>query len=97
MDDHRARAPSAGTPPQPTPGVRLRLDDGRTVWGLSLPVVEHLATRDEPRVLGHLGPDLLHEPFDASEAARRLHAAADTTIRTTLLDQRVVAGLGNLG
>lgn len=76
--------------------VRLRLDDGRTVWGLSLPVVEHLATRDEPRVLGHLGPDLLHDPFDAPEAARRLRAASDTTIRTTLLDQRVVAGIGNL-
>lgn len=76
--------------------VRMHLDDGRTVWGLSLPVVEHLRTQDEPRALGHLGPDLLHDPFDASEAARRLHAASGTTIRAALLDQRVVAGLGNL-
>lgn len=76
--------------------VRMRLDDGRCVWGLSLPVVEHLPTGDEARLLGHLGPDLLHEPFDQAEAARRLRGAAGATIRTALLDQRVVAGLGNL-
>ncbi|MFZ6990341.1 DNA-formamidopyrimidine glycosylase family protein [Curtobacterium sp. RRHDQ66] len=76
--------------------VRMSLDDGRTVWGLDLPVVEHLRTADEPLVLGHLGPDLLHDGFDVHRAADRLRASTAPTIREALLDQRVVAGLGNL-
>lgn len=75
--------------------VRMALDDGRTVWGLSLPVVEVLPTADESRALGHLGPDLLHDPFDHDEAAARLLRSGGT-VRRALLDQRNVAGLGNL-
>lgn len=75
--------------------VRFALDDGRTVWGLSLPVVELLRTTDEARVLGYLGPDLLHDPFDRATAVARVQASG-TTIRRALLDQRNVAGLGNL-
>ncbi|WIE63350.1 DNA-formamidopyrimidine glycosylase family protein [Curtobacterium sp. MCLR17_036] len=76
--------------------VRLGLEDGRTVWGVDLPVVDLVDTADEHSVVGHLGPDLLHDDFDAAEAARRLLADPDATVRTALLDQRNVAGLGNL-
>lgn len=76
--------------------VRMALDDGRTVWGVALPVVELLATRDEHLVVGYLGPDLLHEDFDRDEAVRRCTADPDLPVRTVLLDQRRVAGLGNL-
>ncbi|WIB16190.1 DNA-formamidopyrimidine glycosylase family protein [Curtobacterium sp. MCPF17_050] len=76
--------------------VRLGLEDGRVVWGIDLPVVDLVDTVDEHAVVGHLGPDLLHEDFDAAEAVRRLTAEPDATVRSVLLDQRRVAGLGNL-
>jgi len=76
--------------------VRMALDDGRTVWGIALPVVELLPTRDEHRAVGHLGPDLLHDHPDLDEAARRVSAEPDLPVRRVLLDQRRVAGLGNL-
>ncbi|KTR25007.1 DNA-formamidopyrimidine glycosylase family protein [Curtobacterium citreum] len=76
--------------------VRMALDDGRTVWGLDLPVVELLPTRDEHHAVGHLGPDLLHDDLDRAEAVRRLTADPGLPVRRALLDQRRVAGLGNL-
>jgi len=61
------------------------------------PVVEIL-TLDElaahPR-LHELGPDLLAEPFDREEANRRL-ATSDRPIGDAVLDQRLVAGIGNI-
>lgn len=76
--------------------VRLALEDGRTVWGLDLPVVDLLDTADESRVLGHLGPDLLHDDFDADVATARVLRDPTAPVRRVLLDQRNVAGLGNL-
>jgi len=76
--------------------VRMALDDGRTVWGIALPVVDLVPTRDEHRVVGHLGPDLLDDDFDRAEAVRRMTADPDAPVRRVLLDQRLVAGLGNL-
>ncbi len=76
--------------------VRLALEDGRTVWGIDLPVVELVPTAEEHRVVGHLGPDLLHDGFDRDEALRRCTSDPSATVRTVLLDQRRVAGLGNL-
>ncbi len=48
--------------------------------------------------LGRLGPDLLDPGFDATEAIRRLRAPqrAATEIGAALLDQRVMAGIGNV-
>ena len=62
--------------------------------GYRLPVVE-LVT-DESCVVGHLGPDLLGEDWDLDEALRRLRAQPDREIGLALLDQRLLAGLGNL-
>ncbi len=64
--------------------------------GYRLPVVELLATADEHRVVGHLGPDLLGADWDPDEALRRLVADPDREIGPVLLDQTVMAGLGNL-
>jgi endonuclease VIII len=62
--------------------------------GFDLAMVEVLPTRDEERVVGHLGPDPLADDWDPAEAARRLHA--DTrAVHVALLDQRNVAGFGN--
>ena len=64
--------------------------------GYRLPVVDVLPTAEEPRVVGHLGPDVLAEPFAADEAVSRLQADPDDEIGLALLDQRRLAGLGNL-
>jgi len=64
--------------------------------GYRLPVVELLATDEEHRAVGHLGPDVLAEDWDADEALRRLRAEPDREVGLALLDQRSLAGLGNL-
>lgn len=46
--------------------------------------------------LGKLGPDLLAPRFDEDEAIRRLRERPEHTLEEALLDQRVVAGAGNV-
>ena len=55
-----------------------------------------LPTDEEDRVVGHLGPDVLGPDWDPAEAARRLAADPDRPVGDALLDQRVLAGVGNL-
>jgi formamidopyrimidine-DNA glycosylase len=68
----------------------------RVAVGYRLPVIELLPTSDEHRVVGHLGPDLLGPDWDPDEAVRRLAGDLDREIGLALLDQRLLAGLGNL-
>lgn len=51
-----------------------------------------LARQDD---LLHIGPDLLGETFDHDEAMRRIRERADSDIADVVLNQRVVAGIGN--
>ena len=64
------------------------------------PVVELFETRAEALhpSLSRLGPDLLSPEFDAAEAIRRLRAPerAGLSIAEALLDQRALAGIGNV-
>ena len=76
--------------------VLLAVADGPTAYGLGLPVVELVRTADEARVIGHLGPDPLRADFDAGAAARALVSDPDRPVKEALLDQRLMAGLGNL-
>lgn len=46
--------------------------------------------------LGSLGPDLLSDAFDPTAALARLRARNPDPIGETLLDQRVMAGIGNI-
>jgi endonuclease-8 len=46
--------------------------------------------------IAELGPDLLSPTFDAVEACARLAARADMEIADALLDQRALAGIGNV-
>jgi endonuclease-8 len=64
--------------------------------GYRLPVLELLRRDQEADVVGHLGPDILGEDWDADEAVRRLAAAPDRELGPALLDQRNLAGVGNL-
>lgn len=79
------------------PDVRVLLrTDGPAAYGVKLPVVELVRTADETQCIGHLGPDPLREDWDPDEAARRLAADPKRPLVAALLDQRCVAGFGNL-
>ena len=62
------------------------------------PVVELLTDADlrRSRALLTLGPDLLSRDFDADEALRRLRERDGEELGNALLDQRAVAGIGNV-
>ena len=78
------------------PQLRALVSTARwTALGVRLGHLHLLATRDEGRLVGHLGPDVLGTDWDAAEAAGRL-AASMSTIGSALLDQRNLAGVGTL-
>lgn len=64
--------------------------------GFSLGTLEVVRTADEDKVVGHLGPDLLGPDWDPAEAEQRIRAAPDVPIGVALLDQRNLAGIGNI-
>lgn len=64
--------------------------------GYRLPVLELLRTADEDAVVGHLGPDVLGPDWDVDEVLRRLALRPDREVGDALLDQTVLAGLGNI-
>jgi len=90
------------------PGERWqrRRDDMRIVIatedfvavGFNVPVAEFhdersLARNDDLRLIG---PDLLGTAFDMAETSRRMRARPQSEIGQVLLNQRVVAGVGNV-
>lgn len=62
------------------------------------PVCQLLSRREveEHPSIAALGPDALDERTDLDEARRRLDTRGDWTIAEALLDQRVLAGVGNV-
>jgi len=65
--------------------------------GYRLHDVALVPTDREDDLVGHLGPDVLDPAgFDAGEAVRRLHEQPGREIGQALLDQRNLAGVGNL-
>jgi endonuclease VIII len=66
--------------------------------GFNIPVAELIPASALPRhrELARIGPDLLAAGFDAAEALRRLRARPALAIADALLDQRVLAGIGNV-
>lgn len=67
--------------------------------GFALGVVVLLPTAEEDDAVGHLGPDLLDPawgPGHVAEALARMEQQQGRSIREVLLDQRVLAGVGNV-
>jgi endonuclease-8 len=66
--------------------------------GFDIPVAEFIATRDLARNddLRRLGPDLLGSGFDAAAAVDRMREHSAMEIGEALLNQRVMAGVGNV-
>ncbi len=75
--------------------VVLATEDWECV-GYRLHDVEIVPTADEDRLVGHLGPDVLGPDWDLDEALRRLRANPDEQVGVAILDQRNLAGIGNL-
>lgn len=84
---------------RPRRDLRIRIEAGDfEAVGFNIPVAEFIraAALTRHRELRRLGPDLLATEFDAADAARRLRERASLPIADALLDQRVVAGIGNV-
>ena len=66
--------------------------------GFNIPVAEFIRSRHlgKHRELATLGPDVLSATFDRDEAIRRIQGRPTWPIADVLLNQRVVAGLGNV-
>jgi endonuclease-8 len=66
--------------------------------GFNIPVAEFLSRRDVDRhaQLSALGPDLLAPAFDRAEVIRRMRGRGNDPIAEVLLNQRVLAGIGNV-
>ena len=75
--------------------VVLRTEDWSAV-GFALGVVEVVDRDAEDTVVGHLGPDLLGPDWDEDEVLRRLLADPAQPVADALLDQRNLAGIGNM-
>jgi endonuclease-8 len=59
-------------------------------------LLDLVATVAEDSLVGHLGPDLLGPDWDADEAVRRLTHLGQVPVGQALLDQRNLAGIGNI-
>ncbi|ELP65223.1 DNA-formamidopyrimidine glycosylase family protein [Streptomyces turgidiscabies] len=64
--------------------------------GYRLPVLELLRTADEHRAVGHLGPDLLGPDWNPDQALANLLTDPARPLGEALLDQRNLAGIGNV-
>jgi endonuclease VIII len=66
--------------------------------GFNVPVAEFIAANrlTHHAELARLGPDLLADEFDEAEAIRRMRAHPRRPLADVLLNQQVVAGVGNV-
>lgn len=85
--------------PEPEPprgAIRLRLMAPEATLDLSGPTACALGTEDDrDRIVARLGPDPLRKDADPARFVRRVEASP-ARIGTLLMDQSVVAGIGNV-
>ncbi|NYE95835.1 endonuclease-8 [Psychromicrobium silvestre] len=81
--------------PAHTARVVLKVPDA-VVVGFSLGILEVLSPEQAETELAFLGPDLLGTDWDANEAIRRLESDPERPVGIALLDQRNLAGIGNI-
>ena len=83
------------------PGRDMRIviaTDAFEAVAFRVPVAEfrNAATLERDAVIQSLGPDLLDDDADLDEAVARLRALGDVPLGDALLNQRAVAGIGNV-
>jgi endonuclease-8 len=77
--------------------VRIILEAGDIrAAGIDLGLLEVLDRSRDSDVVAHLGPDLLGDDWDPQIAAANLAAQPDRPLADALLDQQVLAGIGNV-
>lgn len=77
--------------------IRILLTAGEIIAaGIDLGVLEVLERDNDQEVVAHLGPDLLGEDWNPRQAADNLAADPGRGLAAALLDQRVMAGVGNV-
>jgi endonuclease VIII len=81
--------------PQHKVRIILETADSRAA-GVDLGVLEILRRDLDMDSVAHLGPDLLGDDWEPRTAAANLVADPDRPLAETLLDQRVMAGVGNV-
>ncbi len=91
-----------GDPPEPRSTVRMRLETRATAARpavtidlVGAPACEMITAAQRRNLLSRLGPDPLREDADPERVWAALRAR-DRPIGDALLDQRVVAGVGNI-
>ncbi len=72
----------------------IEMTDGWIV-AVDIPILGIMRTIDERHAVGHLGPDVCGH-YDHELAIKQLSSAGDVPISQAMLDQRVVAGFGNI-
>ncbi|MFE4668968.1 DNA-formamidopyrimidine glycosylase family protein [Streptomyces sp. NPDC056716] len=81
----------------PAHQIRVILGNAdHTAVGYRLPVLDLLRTTDEDRTVGHLGPDLLGPDWNPDRALAHLLTDPTRPLGEALLDQRNLAGIGNV-
>lgn len=93
------RVAATGTPRAAGRATEVRAvlaTDRWTALGRLLGMLDVVPTRDERRLIDHLGPDVLADELDLDEILRRWRAQGATPAAEVLLDQRVAAGLGTI-
>ncbi len=82
---------------RPAEQVRVVLGiESRKAVGFSLGIVEIVPRHDEAALVAHLGPDLLGPDWDEERALHNLREEPARPIGQALLDQRNLAGVGNM-
>ncbi len=82
-------------PPDHRVRIVLEADEIRVV-GIDLGVLEILDRQHDEDAVAHLGPDLLSADWDPRVAVTNLMADPERPLAEALLDQRVMAGIGNV-
>lgn len=81
----------------PAHRIRILLEAGDiTAAGIDLGILEVLDRENDMEAVAHLGPDLLGPDWDPEQATTNLITDPDRPLAAALLDQRVMAGIGNV-
>lgn len=89
----------AGQRPRRHPEHMIRAQVGNAEWlatGYRVHDLRLVPTAGEDELVGHLGPDLLGPDWDVPTAVANLRRVPEQAIGEALLDQRNLAGIGNM-
>lgn len=99
MDGSWYLSRTGGTPPRRHPRHMIRALVGNAEWlatGYRVHDLRIVTRAGESELVGHLGPDLLGPDWDADTAVANLLREPAAEIGQAVLDQRHLAGVGNM-